>query len=187
MERLLELAAHPCGYAIHRVDSHVYLGGSDAAAPNVLKAHGITRVVRLYAGPPDAQAPGVQYFVFPAQDSSDFDIRPVAVEAVQQILKARAAGEKILVHCHAGISRSATVVVLYLMIRYGVPLATALPALREIRPCVNPNPGFLACLAATDSRLARLRASRREAARTKRARARRPAALEGAPAHGDDP
>ena len=144
---------HPCGAAIHRIDRHVYLGGSDAAEPDVLRANGITRVVRLYAGPPDVRAPGVDLSVYPALDSSDFDIRPVAVEAVRAMQAARADGARVLVHCHAGISRSVTVVLLYLMVQHRLPLDRALAGLRRIRPCANPNPGFMSFLRATDAKL----------------------------------
>jgi protein-tyrosine phosphatase len=149
---------HPCGGVIHRIDDWVYLGGSDAAEPAVLQANGIARVVRLYAGPPDVQARGVQYFVYPALDVADFDIRPVATEAVHQIQAARAAGARVLVHCHAGISRSVTAVLLYLMLQYHIQLDEALEALRRIRPCVGPNAGFMACLRATDAKLQSRRA-----------------------------
>ncbi len=61
-------------------------------------------------------------------------------------------------NCHAGISRSATAVLLYLMIQYSLPLDDALAKLRQIRPCVNPNAGFMSCLRATDAKLNKRRA-----------------------------
>jgi hypothetical protein len=55
------------------------------------------------------------------------------------------------------VSRSATVVLLHLMVHRGHNLETALGRLRLVRAFVNPNPGFMAHLLATDARLRRLR------------------------------
>lgn len=48
-----------------------------------------------------------------------------------------------LVHCYAGISRSATLVLSYLMRYHNYSLHAALNHCRKIRPIVNPNLGFL--------------------------------------------
>ena len=48
-----------------------------------------------------------------------------------------------LVHCQAGVSRSATVVISYLMYAKKAPLRSAFAHLRKIRPVVCPNPGFV--------------------------------------------
>jgi predicted protein tyrosine phosphatase len=59
---------------------------------------------------------------------------------------------QVLVHCRAGISRSASVVVAHLMLRYGMTPDEAIDAVKHARSCVNPNSGFRAQLAALDSR-----------------------------------
>lgn len=48
----------------------------------------------------------------------------------------------VLVHCYAGISRSATVVIAYLMKRHKIPPRSALNWVRENRPECDPNGGF---------------------------------------------
>jgi protein-tyrosine phosphatase len=48
-----------------------------------------------------------------------------------------------VVHCFAGISRSATIVISYLMKHYGMSLSEALRYCREKRCIVCPNQGFL--------------------------------------------
>lgn len=52
-------------------------------------------------------------------------------------------GGKVLVHCAAGISRSATLVCAYLIWEFGLNPKKALEYLRRCRPQVNPNDGFL--------------------------------------------
>jgi dual specificity phosphatase 12 len=48
-----------------------------------------------------------------------------------------------VVHCFAGISRSATLVIAHLMIKYKITFEEALKRVRAARWQVNPNPGFI--------------------------------------------
>ena len=58
------------------------------------------------------------------------------------IEEARHAGCGVLVHCHAGVSRSATVVAAFLMRIERLSLHAVMASVREHRPRVCPNPGF---------------------------------------------
>ncbi|KAH3732986.1 dual specificity protein phosphatase 9 [Pelomyxa schiedti] len=49
----------------------------------------------------------------------------------------------VLVHCSEGVSRSATVVMAYLMWKHHISYEMALQRLRSIRPMVYPNGGFV--------------------------------------------
>lgn len=61
-----------------------------------------------------------------------------------------------LVHCARGISRSATLVLAYLMLREGLTLVEALEAVRRHRN-ILPNAGFLNQLRQLDTSLAQQR------------------------------
>jgi len=50
--------------------------------------------------------------------------------------------DKTVVHCAAGISRSATIVAAYLMRKYGLTRDKALAHIFDRRPIINPNSGF---------------------------------------------
>jgi protein-tyrosine phosphatase len=52
-------------------------------------------------------------------------------------------GYSCLVHCAAGVSRSATIVLAYIMRKLRIPLSEALTWLKDDRPCVQPNLGFM--------------------------------------------
>ncbi|CAD8075130.1 unnamed protein product [Paramecium sonneborni] len=49
----------------------------------------------------------------------------------------------VLVHCYAGISRSATIVIAYLMKTFKMSLIQAFKYVQTQRPIINPNPGFM--------------------------------------------
>jgi atypical dual specificity phosphatase len=49
---------------------------------------------------------------------------------------------RILVHCKAGVSRSASLVIAYLIMEHGYTYDAALAEVRERREIANPNPSF---------------------------------------------
>jgi len=68
---------------------------------------------------------------------------------------ARCRGGKVLVHCQAGVSRSPTLVVAYLMARYGRSMMDAFNAVKERRPVVAPNFNFMGQLLEFEQRCRR--------------------------------
>jgi protein-tyrosine phosphatase len=59
----------------------------------------------------------------------------------------------VYVHCYAGISRSASVVLYYLMRKYRMSYDSAFRALSNARSVVNPNANYVRQLKAMDSRM----------------------------------
>lgn len=52
-------------------------------------------------------------------------------------------GSNVLIHCLAGVSRSPTIVTAYLMHKKKLRFKEALAIIKQTRPFVNPNPGFI--------------------------------------------
>jgi protein-tyrosine phosphatase len=52
-------------------------------------------------------------------------------------------GKQVLVNCYAGVSRSATIVIGYLMYKNKMNVQDALSFVRQKRPIINPNYGFV--------------------------------------------
>lgn len=69
---------------------------------------------------------------------------PVVKRFVDECL---AAGGKVLIHGNAGISRSAALVLAYIMEKYGLSLKKAFAIVQQRRLCINPNEGFMTQLA----------------------------------------
>ena len=91
--------------------------------------------------------------VINAEDVPEYNIRQHVLPAAAFYPRGARQGEQILVHCHAGISRSSTIVLLHLMINRGLPLNKALAYLKKMRPQVQPNSGFMRYLVAVDDKL----------------------------------
>jgi protein-tyrosine phosphatase len=51
-------------------------------------------------------------------------------------------GGRVFVHCFAGVSRSATIVIAYLMKEHGLSFNSAIKFVKSKRPQINPNDGF---------------------------------------------
>ena len=64
-------------------------------------------------------------------------------------------GKSILIQCATGVSRSASVVIAYLMHQKRISLLEAFHMVREKRPCVSISPGFQRHLQAFEAELKR--------------------------------
>lgn len=60
-----------------------------------------------------------------------------------------------LVHCYLGISRSPTLVTMYIMRKYNLNMEKALWKIKSKRRQVNPNAGFIKQLTEYDKQLAK--------------------------------
>ncbi|XP_018939109.2 dual specificity protein phosphatase 26-like isoform X2 [Cyprinus carpio] len=85
---------------------------------------------------------GITYMGIDAHDSPTYDMSANFNKAAEFIHTALKRGGKILVHCHVGVSRSATIVLAYLMLKQNMTLVEAIQKVKEGRG-VFPNRGFL--------------------------------------------
>ncbi|KAM8973659.1 dual specificity protein phosphatase 16 [Pelodytes ibericus] len=79
----------------------------------------------------------------PVNDSFCEKILPWLDKSVDFIEKAKASNSRVLVHCLAGISRSATIAIAYIMKRMDMSLDEAYRFVKEKRPTISPNFNFL--------------------------------------------
>ncbi|XP_012631187.2 dual specificity protein phosphatase 26 isoform X1 [Microcebus murinus] len=158
LERLLYTGKTACNHA-DEVWPGLYLGDQDMANNRrELRRLGITHVLNAshnrWRGPPEAyQALGIRYLGVEAHDSPAFDMSVHFQTAADFIHRALSQpGGKILVHCAVGVSRSATLVLAYLMLYHRLTLVEAIKKVKDHRGII-PNRGFLRQLLALDRRL----------------------------------
>ena len=106
----------------------------DEGITQVLKVNGIKSMM------PYAQY-GIEERVVDMEDSPDYTITDKNLKDSFEFIGRP--GKKTLVVCTAGISRSATVCISYLMWAENMPLAEAFDKVKSARQFINPNKGFL--------------------------------------------
>jgi hypothetical protein len=128
-------------------ETWLFLGSVvDARDKAGLRARGIRYVLNCCSEMDSswaATAVGARYLRLQLMDEPGQELRP-ALEAGREFM-AQAEREQaaILVHCVIGRSRSASMILYWLMHRHRLRLGDALRFLRSRRPRVGPNPGFL--------------------------------------------
>ena len=119
----------------------LYLGNL-ASAENVqkLKELGIKKVLTLLEGffPEYKESDNIAHKIIEIYDYSDVNI----IKYFGECLNFIKGNEKVLVHCAGGSSRSATIVIAYLMWSKKMPFKEALNFVHEKRYVVYPKPGF---------------------------------------------
>jgi len=86
---------------------------------------------------------GMKVMTLPWRDHCFMDIQPLLPTALRFISQARRTGGGCLVHCAAGRSRSATVVIAYDMLLRGCSVSDSVSRMLKRHKTTQPNPGFL--------------------------------------------
>jgi protein tyrosine phosphatase len=121
---------------------NVYLGSeADALDENFISSEKITTVLSIQSWEIQKKIDGITYEFVQANDNSEQDLKS-KFEYICNFLK-KHENERVLVHCQAGISRSATACLAYLMKETNQSLETCFSELRKRREIVNPNFAFL--------------------------------------------
>lgn len=118
--------------------------GPVGAARNLdsLQSKGITHVLNASPVIPCFHKRQLRYKQVLVYDDPGEDISAFFSESNRFINKARKKGG-VLVHCYAGQSRSAALVAAYLIAYEKMNVGAALSLIRQVRPCVQPNKGFI--------------------------------------------
>ncbi|CAL5444365.1 unnamed protein product [Camellia sinensis] len=139
------------------ISCSLFIGGALAARSVYTLQHlGITHILCLCSneiGQSDSQYPDLfEYKNFAICDEEDANISSIFEEAHDFIDHIEQTGRKVLVHCFEGRSRSATVILAYLMLRKNLTLLEAWNRLKKVHRRVHPNDGFAKILLELDKK-----------------------------------
>lgn len=137
---------------MHEICPGLFLGALSAAANvTALRRESISTVVTVATGLQlNLPAGEFQHVVMDVDDEEGQDLMPFLQRAIDIIDGCLSSGNRILVHCFAGVSRSATIVLAFLMqkrLTLKEPgksaLQCAFKCVKSVRNCIDPNPGFI--------------------------------------------
>lgn len=123
---------------------HLVLGcARDSSNLSLLRRLGVTAVLNVSHNCASHFKELFEYKIIPVQDSHHSDLLSHLSTAFDFINSIKAKSGKVFVHCHAGISRSATVCIAYIMKHMEMCLTKSYDFVKQKRPCIAPNLHFM--------------------------------------------
>ncbi|CAH8675201.1 unnamed protein product [Schistosoma rodhaini] len=124
---------------------HLILGSQeDANSPTICKRYGITHILNVsLEGSIPSHIPSQNFYQIPVNDNYTDLMTPYFKDAFAFIESAKAAHGRVLIHCSAGISRSPTLAIAYLMYSCRMKMHEAYDVVKSGRNSVAPNFNFL--------------------------------------------
>lgn len=120
----------------------LYFGSQDIACdPNILNALKITDILSIGITVPKYN--NYIYKFIEAYDLPSFNMNNIFDECFLYIENIRLMGRRIFIHCNAGISRSPTIVIAYVMKHLKIDFEHAFKLVKKTRSTIKPNAGFL--------------------------------------------
>ncbi|KAJ7905910.1 dual specificity phosphatase [Mycena leptocephala] len=128
----------------------LYLGSMAAVHDtDLLRTHRIAHLVQVLEVPWMPQGDndaGVACYRIDIQDRSSAALQPHLEAACNYIRTSLAHGDNVLVHCQQGVSRSASIVIAYLIRDRAMTYDAAFDLVKRRRQCIRPNAGFVKTL-----------------------------------------
>jgi len=127
-----------------RVVEGVYIGSRDEASnKDWLDQHNITHILNASKEVPNYFTEKYKYIKLGLSDHPKQSIKHVLTPSIYFVRDAIRNDGNILIHCHAGVSRSATIVIYTLMHTMKWSFDKAYDFLKRKHPRANPNAGFV--------------------------------------------
>lgn len=139
---------------VARILPWLHMSSQDVAAhQQLLQDHGITHILNVGSGIDihrDSWSWRVEERRVEMLDIPEQSIDKAMAESFEYLELCHESGANVLVHCNAGVSRSATVVIGYLMEHHNMTYDQAHQVVKTKRPCIRPNEGFVTQLKERD-------------------------------------
>ncbi|KAF6749375.1 protein-tyrosine phosphatase-like protein [Ephemerocybe angulata] len=147
MHQILPPAQNPSNPS--QYSGALFLGSLSAVMDkDLLRENRITHLVHVLDVQwlPMSEQEGFVGYKIAIADQDSEDIRPHLEAVCTHIDAALKSGRNVLVHCHQGVSRSAAVVIAYLIRNQGMSFDNAQSFVKRKRACIKPNSGFMRAL-----------------------------------------
>ena len=125
------------------IKDKIYLGNINGASNySLLKKYKIDAIINSAIEIPNFFPNDFTYFNVPIYDGYNQEITKYFNDTNLFIKNHISKGKRVFIHCHAGISRSASILTAYLLSQTNMNLNETLTYLRSKRSIVNPNKDF---------------------------------------------
>ncbi|KAJ7148557.1 protein-tyrosine phosphatase-like protein [Mycena crocata] len=127
----------------------LYLGSMAAAHDrDLLREHRVNHLVQVLEVPwqPQSDDAEFSYHRIDIEDRSSAALSGHLAEACDYIRTSLKNGDNVLVHCQQGVSRSASIVIAYLIRDRAMTYDSAFELVKRRRQCIKPNSGFVKAL-----------------------------------------
>lgn len=126
------------------LNDFLYLGAQDAVNVNNVVELNLTHILSVGIQVATVHIePKLTVKFVSCLDLPDTKLHNIIEQCNEFIELCRQKNGRILVHCNAGVSRSASVVIGYLVTMGGFKLADAIQCVKSKRECIRPNDGFM--------------------------------------------
>ncbi|XP_077166287.1 dual specificity protein phosphatase 22-A-like isoform X2 [Paroedura picta] len=130
------------GSGMSKIVEGLYLGNiRDSEDRESLGKHGITHILSVHNNAKPSLE-DMTYLCISASDSSNQNLLQHFKESIRFVHECRLRGGRCLIHCLAGVSRSTTLLVAYLMTVSNLGWEECLAAVKAVRSYAGPNSGF---------------------------------------------
>lgn len=128
------------------LDNLLYLGSQDAVCQENLDEYGLTDILSVGIKTPSSainrETLAGNCYHIECLDLPEAKLDSVIERTNKIIENVRVRNGRILVHCNAGVSRSASVCIAYLMVIQNMSFDLAYNLVKSKRECIQPNTGF---------------------------------------------
>ncbi|KAJ8961229.1 hypothetical protein NQ318_008912 [Aromia moschata] len=135
--------------SIDQIEDNLYLGGLAAAKDiSTLSKYKITHIVTIDTCPLPRNILQLKHITTKYIQLSDLPKEDLLThfDDAETFIKEGLSKGAVLVHCYFGVSRSATIVIAYIMKKYQIPYQEAFERVKAKRSIVFPNQGFVSQL-----------------------------------------
>ncbi|XP_006864123.1 PREDICTED: dual specificity protein phosphatase 19 [Chrysochloris asiatica] len=144
--------AGDCGYVqdlsldlqVGIIKPWLLLGSQDAAHDlDTLKKHKVTHILNVACGVENTFLSDFTYKSIPILDLPETNLLSYFPECFEFIEHTKTKDGVVLVHCNAGVSRAAAIVIGFLMNSEEISFTSAFSLVKNARPSICPNAGFM--------------------------------------------
>ena len=120
----------------------LFISSISCMSDDILEEQNIKNTISVTKNPPKVNNDKINRMYILINDTHGENIDEYFDKAYDFIEKSLDKNEKVLVHCKIGMSRSATIIISYLMKKYNMTVDESLKYLKEKRSIIKPNSYF---------------------------------------------